>query len=375
MKVGIIGGGQLGQMLALAGIPLGMQFRVLDPARNAPAGQVVPQIVGGFDDERALNELAAQCDVVTYEFENVPVASARHLATKLPVYPDPQALEKAQDRLVEKSFFQVLGLPTPAFATVDTADDLKTALERVGLPAVLKTRRLGYDGKGQVVIRSHSDIANAWSQLGGQPLILEGFVAFERELSILAVRAINGSTAFYPLIENQHRDGILRLSKAPIHVSQTATLPSGSSVQLQPLAEAYALRALEALNYVGLLAIELFQVGDTLIINEMAPRVHNSGHWTIEGAVTSQFENHLRAITGLPLGPASARCHAAMINFIGTVPDTSKILAIPNSHLHLYGKDPRPGRKLGHVTVTANSRNSATDIQMLIAALQTLISD
>jgi 5-(carboxyamino)imidazole ribonucleotide synthase len=375
MKIGIIGGGQLGQMLALAGIPLGLQFCVLDPTPDSPAGQVVDQIVGNYDDERALDELAAKSDVITYEFENVPVTSARYLTRKRPVYPDPTALEKAQDRLVEKSFFQVLGLPTSPFARVDSLDDLTSAIERIHLPAVLKTRRLGYDGKGQIVIHTNADIQTAWKALGGQPLILEGFVKFDRELSILAARALDGSTTFYPLIENHHHAGILRLSKAPVHSTQTGILPSGSTIQLQTLAEAYAVRALDSLKYVGLLAIELFQSGDKLLINEMAPRVHNSGHWTIEGAVTSQFENHLRAIAALPLGPASARCHAAMINLIGTVPETASVLAIPNTYLHLYGKEPRPGRKLGHITVTANSRSSTTDIQILISAVQSLLSD
>lgn len=363
MNIGIIGGGQLGQMLALAGIPLGLNFRVLDPTPNAPASQVACQVVGSYDDPKALEELATGADLVTYEFENVPVQAARQLATRLPVHPNSDALEAAQDRLVEKTFFQNLGLPTPAFVRVDTADDLAAAIDRLGLPVVLKTRRLGYDGKGQFVIRDYADRERAWAAVGGQPLILESFVNFERELSILGVRGHDGLMTFYPVVENHHFDGILRLSKLPIGTA---------SLSLQTQAEFFASRVLESLKYVGVLAIELFQCSGQLLANEMAPRVHNSGHWTIEGAVTSQFENHLRAISGLPLGSTKIRSHAAMLNLIGRLPDTKAVLTIPGAHLHLYGKAPRPGRKLGHITVTAES---ATDLQSRIASLQSLITE
>ncbi len=342
MKIGIIGGGQLGRMLALAAAPLGLHCRALDPTANSPAGQVTAQVVGAFDDRRALDELAQDADVITYEFENVPMDSACYLSGKVPVKPAPKALEVSQDRLSEKTFFQEHGLSTPPFAPVNSLTELESALDQIGLPAVLKTRRLGYDGKGQALLRQREEVEAAWSTLGGQPLILEGFVKFERELSILAVRNDRGQISFYPLIENHHREGILRLSLAPAPKLTPA---------LQTLAEGYATRILNALEYVGVLAIELFQCGDQLLANEMAPRVHNSGHWTIEGAVTSQFENHLRAIAGLPLGSTAARGYSAMINLIGDLPDTVEVLSIPNAHLHLYGKSPRPARKLGHITI------------------------
>jgi 5-(carboxyamino)imidazole ribonucleotide synthase len=374
--IGILGAGQLGRMLALAGYPLGLRFRFLDPAPDAPAGHLAEHIQDGYDNTAALERFCAGLDAVTYEFENVPVGAARFLAERLPVYPPPTALEAAQDRLVEKSFFQNLGIATPPFAPVSSQADLASAIAQIGLPAVLKTRRLGYDGKGQIVLRDHADAAAAWDSLGDAPLILEGFVPFKRELSILAARGRDGATAFFPLVENHHRDGILRLSLAPA---------PDVSAALQLAAEQIATRALEALDYVGMLAIELFQVpGDggwviegrapesstpnrqspipsQLLVNEMAPRVHNSGHWTIEGAETSQFEQHLRAVLGLPLGSTAARGYSAMINLIGSLPDPAALLDIPGAHLHLYGKLPRPGRKLGHVTIRADERSELDD--------------
>jgi 5-(carboxyamino)imidazole ribonucleotide synthase len=302
-----------------------------------------------FNDTDALKRFARGLDIVTYEFENVPVDPARFLSRRVAVFPPPEALEAAQDRLTEKRFFEHLGIPTPAFVAVDTWDDLKTALNDIGLPAVLKTRRFGYDGKGQVVIRKTEDVSGAWQSLGGVPLILEGFVAFEREVSILAVRSRNGETVFYPLIENHHRDGILRLSLCPA---------PGDTSELQHEAEAYARSALEALNYVGVLAIEFFERNGHLLANEMAPRVHNSGHWTIEGAEVSQFENHLRAITGWPLGSTATVGYSAMLNLIGTLPDLRTVLAMDNVHLHLYGKTPRPNRKLGHITLRTTSQEA-----------------
>lgn len=346
MIVGILGAGQLGRMLAIAGYPLGLRFRTLDLSSEAPAGPVSELTVADFNDTDALKRFARGLDLVTYEFENVPVDSARFLSRRAPVFPPPEALEVAQDRISEKTFFTRLGIPAPAFVAVTTWDDLKTALNEIGLPAVLKTRRFGYDGKGQFVLRKTEDVSLAWQSLSGVPLILESFVAFERELSILAVRSRSGETRFYPLVENHHQDGILRLSLCPA--------PGAGSV-LQPEAEDYAGRALEALNYVGVLAIEFFQHEGHLLANEMAPRVHNSGHWTIEGAETSQFENHLRAILGLPLGSTSNVGHSAMLNIISTVPDNQKILSMPDVHLHLYGKESRPNRKLGHITLRAKS--------------------
>ena len=354
-------------MLALAGYPLGLRFRFLDPAPDAPAGHMAEHIQAGYEDTATLERFSAGLDAVTYEFENVPVAAARFLAERVPVYPPPAALEAAQDRLVEKTFFQNLGVATPPFAPVDSQADLDAAIAQIGLPAVLKTRRLGYDGKGQIILREPADAATAWAALGDAPLILEGFVPFERELSILAARSHNGETAFFPLVENHHRDGILRLSLAPA---------PGITPALQSAAEQIAARALAALDYVGVLAIELFQVTSdefqvtsgrnssdsslvtrhsSLVVNEMAPRVHNSGHWTIEGAETSQFEQHLRAVLGLPLGATAARGFSAMVNLIGALPDPAAVLAIPGAHLHLYGKQPRAGRKVGHVTLRAEN--------------------
>jgi 5-(carboxyamino)imidazole ribonucleotide synthase len=363
--IGILGAGQLGRMLALAGYPLGLCFRLLDPAPGAPAGQLAEHMQASYEDAATLERFSAGLDAVTYEFENVPVAAARFLAARVPVSPPPAALEAAQDRLAEKSFFQKLGAATPPFAPVDSHADLVAAIAQIGLPAVLKTRRLGYDGKGQIVLHDPADAEAAWATLGGAPLILEGFVPFERELSILAARSQSGETAFYPLVENHHRDGILRLSLAPA---------PGSTPALQSAAEQIASRAMAALEYVGVLAIELFEVTSdkfpvtrgqgrsdsslvtrrsSLVVNEMAPRVHNSGHWTIEGAETSQFEQHLRAVLGLPLGATAARGFSAMVNLIGRLPDPAAILAIPGAHLHLYGKQPRAGRKVGHITLRA----------------------
>lgn len=354
--VAILGGGQLGRMLALAGYPLGLRFRFLEPAADAPMADMARHTTAAYDDLDGLRAVADGADVVTYEFENVSVDAARALEQQVPVFPPPAALKAAQDRLAEKRFFAGLGAQVPPFAPVDSREELEAAVAEIGLPAVLKTRRMGYDGKGQQVLRSVDDLAAAWDALGDQPLILEGFVVFQRELSILAVRSTGGETAFYPLVHNTHHDGILRRSVAPA---------TGVSNTLQRDAEALAQRALDALHYVGVLAIELFEVetanGPALLVNEMAPRVHNSGHWTIEGAETSQFENHLRAVLGLPLGTTAMRGYAAMLNIIGTLPDERAALAVPGAHLHLYGKAPRPGRKLGHITVRADSAEALAE--------------
>ena len=350
MTVGILGGGQLGRMLALAGYPLGLRFRVLDTYADAPAGEMAELVVGeSYDDREALARFADGLELVTYEFENVPVDAARYLESKVPVYPPSAALEASQDRLTEKTFFNELGVPTPGFQAVDSQESLESALHELGTPAVLKTRRLGYDGKGQRIVGQESDIQNAWEELQGQPLILESFVPFDREVSLLSVRGRDGSTAFYPLVENYHHEGILRRSSAPA----PATPPA-----LQAQAEDYGRRVLRALDYVGVLAIEFFQQSGRLLANEMAPRVHNSGHWTIEGAETSQFENHLRAVLGLPLGATAPRGHAVMCNLIGEIPDLAAVLASPNAHVHLYGKEPRPGRKLGHITLRGDDWDS-----------------
>jgi 5-(carboxyamino)imidazole ribonucleotide synthase len=364
--VGVLGGGQLGWMLALAGEPLGIRCRFLDPDPAAPAARVGVLIPGAYDDPAALARFGAGLAVTTWEFENVPVQVARSLSEQVPVRPPPDALEVAQDRLAEKTFFQRLGIPVPPFEPVDSRANLETALSRIGCPAVLKTRRLGYDGKGQHVLETRGDADAAWARLGGVPLILEGFVPFGRELSVLAVRGADGSTASYPLVETHHRAGILRLALAPA--------PDVAGV-LQARAEAYVRRVLDALQYVGMLAIELFQVGDGLLANEMAPRVHNSGHWSIEGAETSQFENHLRAVCGLPLGSTAPRGCSAMVNLIGTMPDLPALLAVGGAHAHLYGKAPRPGRKLGHVTITGADRQTIRDALDRLAGVDPVLGE
>ena len=346
MTIGILGGGQLGYMLALAGYPLDFHFRFLDPSPQAPVGRVASRVTAEYSDFEALEKFAHGLTLVTYEFENVPVEALRFLQKTVPVYPPPQALEAAQNRLHEKSLFRKLAIPTTEFAPVNSAADLENAVRSLGLPAILKTCRLGYDGKGQWVLRTGADVERVRNEIRSAPLILEEFVKFSRELSILAVRARNGETAFYPLVENHHRDGILRLSLAPAPRLTEA---------LQREAEAAARRVLESLDYVGVLAIELFECNGRLLANEMAPRVHNSGHWTIEGAVTSQFENHLRAVSGLPLGDTGTLGFSAMLNLIGELPDSNELLTVPGAHLHLYGKSLRPGRKVGHVTVRADS--------------------
>jgi 5-(carboxyamino)imidazole ribonucleotide synthase len=356
VTIGILGGGQLGYMLALAGYPLGLHFRFFDPSPEAPVGRIASRVTAEFSDESALEKFANGLELVTYEFENVPVAAARYLAERVPVFPPPAALETAQDRLREKQLFQDLGIATTEFAAVATPEALDHAVKKIGLPAILKTCRMGYDGKGQWLLRTTEDVARAKQEMlaiapaahatDEAPFILESFVPFSRELSVLAVRGRTGETAVYPLVENHHRGGILRLSLAPAPRLDAA---------IQRAAEDAARRVFESLQYAGVLAIEFFEKDGRLLANEMAPRVHNSGHWTIEGAVTSQFENHLRAVMGLPLGSTSAIGSSAMLNLIGDVPDSSDVLSIRDAHLHLYGKAPRKGRKLGHVTLRAGS--------------------
>ena len=363
MTIGILGGGQLGYMLALAGYPLGLHFRFFDPSPEAPVGRIASRVTAEFSDESALEKFANGLELVTYEFENVPVAAVRFLAERVPVYPPPAALEAAQDRLREKRLFEDLGIPTTDFAPVANRETLDAAVKKIGLPAMLKTCRMGYDGKGQWLLRNAEDIARARNELpaarpghaqksheaaaqGDAPFILERFVQFTRELSVLAVRARTGETAVYPLVENHHRGGILRLSLAPAPRLDPA---------IQRAAEEAANSVFDELHYVGVLAIEFFEHDSRLLANEMAPRVHNSGHWTIEGALTSQFENHLRAVVGLPLGSTHAIGCSAMQNLIGELPEPADVLAIRDAHLHLYGKSPRAGRKLGHVTLRASS--------------------
>ncbi|MEY4210886.1 MAG: hypothetical protein RLZ92_1267, partial [Pseudomonadota bacterium] len=284
MKIGILGGGQLARMIALAGYPLGLKFIVLDPDTNAGAAGLSEHLHGAYDDPALLAELAEKADVVTYEFENVPADVAEFLASHTKVYPPANALAVAQDRLQEKNFFKQLNIGTAPFAAINSLDDLQQAMPNIGYPAILKSRRMGYDGKGQVVIKAESELASAWLAMNGAASIIEGFVPFQREVSIIAARRPSGEIVFYPLSENSHQGGILRVAECK------------NNDPLQSKAEAYVRSLLEALNYVGVIALELFDVNGELLANEFAPRVHNSGHWTIEGSETSQFENHLRAI-------------------------------------------------------------------------------
>ncbi|MGE0115336.1 MAG: 5-(carboxyamino)imidazole ribonucleotide synthase [Steroidobacteraceae bacterium] len=344
MRIGIIGAGQLGRMLALAGYPLGMRFTFLDPNPDACAAQVGECIQGAYDDPAKLRELAEAVDVISFEFENVPVAAVEPIAKLKPFYPPVQALGTSQDRLTEKTLFRQLGIPTPAFREVNNLANLEQAVAEIGLPGILKTRRLGYDGRGQFRLRKPADIAVAWDTLGDTPLIYEAFVPFTREVSVIGARSATGEIAIYPLSENTHRDGILQVSRAPYR-----------HAALQKQAETYLKKLLKHFNYVGVLTIEFFVLRGKLVANEMAPRVHNSGHASIEGAQTSQFENHLRAICGLPLGSTAPRGHSAMLNFVGTIPPLHAALKQVGVHFHHYGKDARPARKLGHATVVAET--------------------
>lgn len=349
ITVGILGGGQLARMMVLEAAPLGIRFVVFDPAADACAGQVAPLQVGAFDDLAALEEFAGRVDVVTFDFENVPAASARWLAERKPVFPNPAALAVAQDRLSEKTLFQELGIPLPPFANIGSREQLAAKVAEFGLPCILKTRRLGYDGKGQFRLRSEADIDAAWQALGAQAdktgLILEGFVAFDREVSVVAVRGRDGEFRAWPLTGNWHVDGVLSASLAPATVSAAQ----------QQTAISYARRVAERLDYVGVFALELFCRGEELLANEMAPRVHNSGHWTSDGAETSQFQNHVRAVLGLPLGDTRVLGHACMLNWIGQMPDPAPVLAEPAGHWHDYGKQPRDGRKVGHANLREDS--------------------
>ena len=339
MKIGIIGGGQLGQMLAMAAIPLGQQVICLEKTSDCPAGLVTDIFEATYDDVSKIKELSSKIDVITYEFENISVETLKAIESHLPIYPPIKALEVSQERVIEKTFFNRCKVPTVAFEAVNSEVDLLTAVKKIGLPGILKTCRLGYDGKGQFHLKEASDIPKSWKELGNQPLIYEERIEFDKEVSMIGVRGRGGQIAFYPLIENHHKNGILNISKAPYE-----------NEALTSLAQCYTQIILETLNYVGVLTVEFFVKADQLYANEMAPRVHNSGHWTIEGAECSQFENHIRAICNLPLGSTRAIGHATMTNIIGELPDIKHVLATPGAHLHLYGKTPRKERKLGHIT-------------------------
>lgn len=344
--IGILGGGQLGRMIALSCAQLGLRTHILCPEADSPAFQVsAGHICAAYDDEAALAELARVSDVVTYEFENVPLSTAQFLAARVPVRPGPRALEVSQDRLAEKTFVQGLGIDTAPFARVDSLADLEAAVKEIGLPAVLKTRRFGYDGKGQITLRDGADLAAAWDGIGQQSAILEGFVNFRREVSVVAARRADGAFAAFDVTENVHRN----------HILHTSTVPAAISAETARGASDIACKIAGALDYVGVFAVELFVaecgLGEWLVVNEIAPRVHNSGHWTMDGAATSQFEQHVRAIAGWPLGDTARLFRVEMLNLIGDdVADWQRFLADPTAHLHLYGKqDARPGRKMGHV--------------------------
>jgi len=347
MKIGILGAGQLGRMLALAGIPLNCTFKFLDPAPDSPAAVAGKQYTGNYENFELLDEFINELDVVTYEFENVSAIATKYLTNKVKLYPPTQALEITQDRIFEKTFFNMLNISTPLFYEISTKEELKSAVEQNGYPCVLKTRRMGYDGKGQYVIKSSEDLEQILNSVEIKNMILEDFVKFEREVSIIAVRSELGETAFYPLVKNLHREGILRLSLAPAEPENPV---------LQKEAEKMAGAILNELNYVGVLAIEFFEINGKLLANEMACRVHNSGHWTIEGDETSQFENHIRAVSGMPLGSTACKGYSAMFNIVGEVPEIKKLLKINGLHLHLYGKEPRPNRKIGHVTYRCDNK-------------------
>ncbi|HEU0225257.1 MAG TPA: 5-(carboxyamino)imidazole ribonucleotide synthase [Steroidobacteraceae bacterium] len=345
MHIGIIGAGQLGRMMAISGIPLGMRFTMYDRSAAVPGAAVAGIVTGEFDDLRRLRRFAGRVDLVTFDWENVPVASARAVAAIAPVRPAPRALAVGQDRVAEKRLFTRLGIPVVPWRPVDDRLDLARAIAALGVPGILKTRRLGYDGKGQARLQHAGDADSAWRRLQGQPLVYERLVEFTHEVSLIGARDRAGRSVFYPLAENLHADGILAMTRAPF-----------PDPALQRRAERHLRRLMAALAYTGVLCVEFFVDRGGLIANEMAPRVHNSGHWTIEGAETSQFENHLRAIAGLPLGSTAARGHAVMVNLIGRMPARPGVAALSGVHLHDYGKSPRPGRKLGHLTFVGADR-------------------
>jgi 5-(carboxyamino)imidazole ribonucleotide synthase len=345
-RVGILGAGQLALMLAEAAVPLGIE--VVCAGQPGDCAEAVARVVEvDLADAADVAVFAATVDLVTIESENIDAA----VLEELNLYPNAQAVGIAQDRLLEKSFFRECGIEVAPFAPVGSLDELEGAIAGIGLPAILKTRRMGYDGKGQVRIYKPEDAAAAWAEIGGLPCILEGMVAFDAEVSLLAARGEGGEIAFWPLVRNHHREGILRTSIAPfVHED------------LQALAEGYLRLVLERLAYVGVLAVEFFVQNDALLANEMAPRVHNSGHWTIEGAATSQFENHLRAICGLSLGATESQ-PTVMLNCIGTMPPESETAGFPGLFRHDYGKAPRPGRKVGHLTFPAGEAEAIAEWQ------------
>lgn len=343
-RIGILGGGQLGRMMGLAGIPLGFEFLFLDPGANACASVAGGLLQADFSDAEAARKLASSVDVATFDFENVPDSSARALEEICPLFPASNALGACQDRLVEKTLLESLGIGVAAYHAVSSRTDLLEGLERLGYPAVLKTRRLGYDGKGQAVLRDQEDLERAWQRLGEAELILEAFVPFQAECSLIGVRGHDGGTRFWPLARNVHDRGILALSR-----------PGVFDGSLQAAAEEKMQRLMQHFDYRGVLTIEFFIRDGELLANEIAPRVHNSGHWTIDGSGCSQFENHVRAVAGMPLGETDMHRPSLMFNWIGEMPDRDRAMKVPGLRWHDYGKEPRPGRKIGHATLTAET--------------------
>ena len=345
MKIGVLGAGQLGRMLALSAYPLGHQMRFLASSEEDPSSLLGKTYI--YDNTETINKFFEDSDVITYESENTDVEILNEIGKTTKVYPGRESLKYTQHRGREKALLDKLNIPCAPYKLVSSLSDLKRAISSIGLPAILKTTKDGYDGKGQFLIQSELQIDEAWGAMSGAESILEGFVNFKRELSLIAVRGIDGNLKSYPLVENSHHEGILRLTIAPAQ---------NVSMSLQKKAESYMNSLLTAMNHVGVLTIELFELDDELIVNEIAPRVHNSGHWTIEGSNTSQFENHIRAITNSPLGDTSAKHQFnAMINIISKYGSTNKALEIKNAHLHLYDKTERENRKLGHITITSDS--------------------
>jgi 5-(carboxyamino)imidazole ribonucleotide synthase len=346
VKIGVLGGGQLAKMLALAGYPLGIELICIDPAKECPAQQVTKVVQADFHELNKINQAFTEVHCVTYETENLPYAAVQLIAEHHELIPDTKALKITQDRGLEKEFLNELNIPTAQYRTINNWEDLQSAIKELQFPLVLKTRQSGYDGKGQWLMTNEKEAHQAWGQKTSDALIVEAFVPYQCEVSLIFARSKTGEMAFYPLILNQHEQGILRVSQAPYE-----------HPALQQLAEEYALLISKELNYVGVMAIEFFCVNHQLLVNELAPRVHNSGHWTIEGAVTSQFENHLRAIAGYPLGSTEPMGFSTMINCIGREPNLEKILSIPGLHYHTYGKSPRAKRKLGHFTICSKTRD------------------
>lgn len=349
LRIGILGGGQLGRMMALAGYPLDLAFSFYDSNPDCPSAALGQRFGDAENSSASLDVFIDSADVFTYEFENIPVEWVERIAAKKPVFPGVKSLSVSQNRLNEKKLFAGLKIPSARFAEIRSEADLQSAVKELGLPLVIKTVTMGYDGKGQFLLKTEEQIAQAWAELGAQPpLIAEEFIHFKRELSIIAVRGRDGKTVSYPLTENVHHRGILSHSIAPAPFVDNDT---------QLTAERYISAILHELDHVGAVTLEMFETRHGLFANETAPRVHNSGHWTIEGARCSQFENHVRAVAGLPLGDTTCDRPTAMLNIIGQHPKTEEILQMKDAHLHLYGKTEREGRKLGHITLTANNHH------------------